>query len=398
MEIKLDDRQQEAVLLATSSRLSIITGGAGTGKTTIIKAIADSVDSPRLCAFAGKAASRLREATGHPAETIHRMLGYNGERYTTSLLRGFNVIIDEASMVDSSIMAEVLRRSPKSVTLVGDAAQLPPVGQGQPFHDLLSHGLKNTITLETCYRATEAIFQAANTIRSGQMPPAIAKSPGETWEIKHSQSAESAHWDILSLIDDGWIDFDNDIILIPRNGDGEDPAPCTVKKLNEDIREIVNPGHGDMPVDVGDRVINTKNLPDLDAWNGTTGRVHSVDLDGTVTVKVDVPVRGSSGELEDMVMFRKGVAKHLSLAYAMTVHKAQGSQYRRVVFAALQRDTWALLDRSLFYTAITRAKESCLVIGQMAAVNQAVNTARSKSTVLQLLLAGGTGDTNKEER
>ena len=173
--IKLDDNQLAAVDMACSRRrLSVITGGAGTGKTTLIRAIADRLqaegDDVRLCAFAGKAAARLREATGHYASTIHKLLMYQGDRFALRDLRGVTVIIDEASMVRSDLLAEIVRRQPRRLVLVGDQAQLPPVGPGQPFHDILAVMPCLTHNLTTCYRATEAVYRAASMIRIGQLP------------------------------------------------------------------------------------------------------------------------------------------------------------------------------------------------------------------------------------
>jgi len=382
--MNLDPTQQAAIDHAvTGPRLAIITGSAGTGKTTIIAQIAARVKSPLLCAFAGKAAARLREATGHSASTIHRALGFDGEKFMTKSLRGRLVIIDEASMVSADIMAAVIRCEPDRLILVGDEAQLPPVGHGQPFHDLITQRPALVYSLSICWRQSEAVYRAATAIRNGQAPERIEQSTSERWEIRATGSAEDTHAAILDMIRDGEIDFERgtDVVLCPRNGDGSD-TPCSVRGLNASIVAIVNPREdADATLLPNDRVINTKNTPDLDIWNGTTGTVHSVDQDGHVTVELDA----ATTEGETLVRLTKKQARSLQLAYALSVHKSQGSQYRRVIFTALERDAFMLLSRSLLYTAVTRTQKECLVIGQASAVANAIASVRGKRTVIQEL-------------
>lgn len=385
--VTLDASQIDAINHACASRLAIITGGAGTGKTTIIRGVAGRVKNPTLCAFAGKAAARLREASGMAASTIHRLLQYDGHGFRCSSLAGQTIIIDEASMLDESLLAEVLRRRPESVILVGDEAQLPPVGSGQPFHDLIAIRPALVRSLTTCYRQTEAVFRAASAIRTGAMPPHHLASAAERWDILPVGTPERAEDAIVERVRDGlsdgsW-DFSRDIILTPRNGDGDDPAACTVKRLNRVLRDIANPEHGEARVDIGDRVICTKNLPALDCWNGTTGTVHAIDTDKNVIVHTDLPVIGASGLPEEFATFDREDKANLQLAYALTVHKAQGSQYRNVVFAALARDSFALLDRSLVYTAVTRTRSTCTVVGHVNALQAALQAVRPRNTALQ---------------
>ena len=393
--MNLDASQRAAVTRATTSRVSIISGSAGTGKTTIIKAITDVLaahgETVMLCAFAGKAAARVREACGRPASTIHRMLQYDGKTYRCQSLADTSVIADESSMIDAALLAEITRRDPCRLVLVGDQAQLPPVGRGAPFHDLIDLRPDIVSNLTTCYRATEAVFQAATVIRSGGRPPLDARSPGEHWSMMNTGNAARTQTKILEWVTAGHFDFEQDVILVARNGETAD-EPCTIRGLNQAIVDAISPRDEKVRFCVGDRVMNTRNLFALDVWNGTTGTVHAVDQDGGVWVRTDVPVidrRKTTDERDPVytshVLFGKDIRKHLQLAYALTVHKAQGSSYRRVCLACFQRDTWGLLDRSLFYTAVTRTREACCVVGELAAAWTAIDRMKRKRTVMQEL-------------
>jgi exodeoxyribonuclease V alpha subunit len=400
--MKLDAQQLAAVARAVSGdRVTLISGGAGTGKTTIVKNIADELErmgeKPVLCAFAGKAAARLREACGRNATTLHRLLGYDGKRFAaaTDALAGASVIIDEASMIDAALLAEVVRRKPRRLILVGDQAQLPPVGRGQPYHDLLALRPDLAVNLTRCYRNKEAVFQAASAIRAGNCPPAQLTTDGEKWRLLNTGDAERTQAALLAWVTapEAW-DFDRDIILICRNGESAD-EPATVRGLNAAIAQAVRPRDEKTKFVVGDRVINGKNLPDLDMWNGSTGRVAAIDIDGGVWVQTDVPVvdharRPGGGDGKDVaytnrVLFTKATRGNLSLAYALTCHKAQGSQARRVIVVCLDRDAHGLLSRSWIYTAVTRAREAAVVVGQVSAFRAGVQKVEIKRTVLQEL-------------
>lgn len=396
--MNFDATQLHAIDRATRSTFHIINGGAGTGKTTIIKSIAqeltDAGEQVNLCAFAGKAAARLREATGFEASTIHRMLQSNGTFFMAGQLTGQSVILDEASMVDIHLMSEITKRNPKRLILVGDQAQLTPVGKGQPFHDLINCRPDNVTTLTTCYRATEAVFNAASQIRSGQIPPDRMDSPQERWVFQQTGDAIPTHKRIMQIVQSGGIDFDQDIILVARNGESDD-MPCAVRSLNQEIVNIVNPRQGDEKFAVGDRVINTKNFSEFDVWNGTTGTIDAIDTEGCIWVHLDVPAIDTAKSTDDRkvytdrVLFNKDMRKSLQLAYALTVHKSQGSQYRRVLIACIGRDTHTLLDRSLIYTAATRTREMCCVVGDKRSFVKAVGTVQHKRTVIQEIVCGG---------
>jgi ATP-dependent exoDNAse (exonuclease V) alpha subunit len=393
--MRLDSTQIAAVEHACSSRFSIITGGAGTGKTSLIREITTRLESRgekvALAAFAGKAAARIREACEHPASTVHRLLQYNGRAYLNPTLADVSLIIDESSMLDSLLLAEVMKRNPRRLCLVGDAAQLAPVGRGMPFHNLLELRPDLVATLTKCYRATEAVYQAASAIRSGSRPPLSLTSDGERWSMQNTGNPEQTQREIMKWVEAGFFDFDTDIIITARNGEN-DEDPCTVRGLNKAIVDAISPRKEKQKFNVGDRVVNTHNIFELDFYNGNTGKITAIDIDGGIWIKTDFPIidRNKTKDESDPVytshvLFSKENRKYLELAYVITCHRAQGSQYKNVCFAAFNRDSWGLLDRSLLYTAVTRTKEACVVVGELSAVYAAVGKKNVKRTVLQVI-------------
>ena len=249
MSFHLDQSQLAAVNFASEGRFSIINGGAGCGKTSTVKKVVEVLDSARqpysLCAPTGKAAARLKEATGIHASTVHSLLGYDGAVYNEPPFPDKTIINDESSMLDSCLHAEVVKRAPRRLILVGDQAQLTPVGAGQPFHDIIEYYPDRVRTLTTCYRATEAVFKASSAIRRGEMPLIHDNSVYEVLVVYVSGEAETTQQVILEGVKKGVFNFETDIILAPKNGErnketGLFPA-CTVNRLNEEIIKIVNP-------------------------------------------------------------------------------------------------------------------------------------------------------------
>ncbi len=382
--MQYDESQQKAIELASTSRLSLITGGAGTGKTTIIKEIAQELGGT-LCAPTGKASARLREATGFSSSTIHSLLGFDGHGFRNQDLREHNVIVDESSMADANLVGAIVKAQPKSLTLVGDFAQLHPVGPGAPFHDLIRLRPELVANLTTCYRSGEAVNEAGNHVREGEFPGFQLESENEKWQFIKKGDPETAEKTILSYVDTGEIDFSQDIVIVSRNGrklNDDSYEPATVNSLNPQILELANPHYGDDKFAKGDRIICQENFADEDVWNGTTGTVTAVDMDNSLWVRTDVPTRDESGNLRDEVKFNKDMKRASRHAYALTIHKSQGSQYRRVFILTLNRD-YVMLSRPLLYTAITRAKEQCIVIGQRRAFETALANLPQRETVLQ---------------
>jgi exodeoxyribonuclease V alpha subunit len=377
-EIIPNDEQENAIEHAVNNKFSVITGNAGSGKSTVIKNIAYGLGIDRivLCCPTGKAAARLREATGLHASTIHSLLGYNGMVFNIKQIDKI-VVVDEASMLDSWLMSSIIRANPPGIILVGDEAQLLPVGHGSPFHDIIKLRPDITNKLTICYRNKEAVFKAAMQIRNGNMPLKHDKVGGEVWQIEPTGAVEQTIERISSIVKSGSFDFATDIILCPKNDD--------VKAINKAMIDLVNPreDNGDEEKwKVGDRIICLKNFADIDTWNGTTGTITGIDGRGRAWVQGDIEFKTGTGTEPEM-LWGKDVLNHSQHAYALTIHKSQGSQYRNVIFCSWQKDSFMLLSRSLIYTAITRAQKSCLVLGQPQSFYQGIKTIRTRQTIIQ---------------
>lgn len=376
----LNDADQQAATQASlaTTGLHLINGGAGTGKTTLIKTIAQLLTEHGrpfvIASFAGKAAARIREATGFPASTIHSLLGYTPEKgFTVKSLEGETVIIDEASMVPSPLLSRLISTNPASLILVGDEAQLPPVGPGAPFHNLIQHASASHIsTLTTSHRNKAAINQAASLVRAGQLPPDLINSEDETFRLLHIKSPEEAQAYIASILQH--LDFSQDIIISPRNGSDEPNAPATAHAINQLVLSHLNLTH---PA-INERIICLKNTPRLNVWNGTTATINAIDIDGNAYITTD--------EVQEVRIPENYLKSSTAPAYALTIHKAQGSQYRRVVILILKRDLHALLSRQMLYTAITRAKHACLILTDLASLSPVIQKQTHRDTILSELL------------
>jgi len=378
MQLQYDQFQIDAIMAAAAGGDIIITGGAGTGKTSIIKAIAENRNGGvMLTAPTGKAAARLREATGFDASTVHRALGYDGEEFRGAIAAKFNVplIVDEASMMDSNLMAHVIAQEPPQLILVGDDAQLPPVGAGQPFHDLLRLRRDRVRRLEICHRNKEAVHAAALAIREGRRPMA-QKTESETFSMMQTGDGERTQEFIVNWFRTGALDPFQDVVLACRYG--EEDGSGDIRGLNAAIMQAVNPHEPGERWRKRDRVMCNKNFSALDVWNGDMGTVTDVDTDGRAWVELD-----RAREAGPLLLDRD-VAKEFVHAWALSVHKSQGSQWRRVVFVCLRKHVH-MLNRALVYTAVTRAKAGCVVCGELDAFYGGINRVAGKQTVLQEL-------------
>jgi exodeoxyribonuclease V alpha subunit len=377
---RLTDEQWAAVHGAFASRISILTGGPGVGKTACTQAIVAEAGragaSVALCAPTGRAARRLAEATGHEAQTIHRMLewmpgrepAFNPSRPLPADL----VIVDEASMLNLRLTEVLLGGLAESshVIFVGDADQLPPIGAGKPFEDLIAAGVAPVVRLTQIFRqaARSMITTAAHEINRGRSP--------------HLEPAEGQERDFFFIDRPGPERALETVVEVVAErapeGFGVDPvrevqvlAPMYrgtvgIDALNERLQARLNPDGGPAVGErfrLGDRLIQTRNSHELGLMNGSIVFLRADDPEEE-TILVDTDEGGA-------LAIPYGETATLRLAYAISVHKAQGCEVP-VVVAVCHRSHARMLTRPLVYTAITRARRSCVLVGDPAALETAV--------------------------
>ncbi len=387
--VEYSQQQAQAVRMAATSRVLVVTGGPGTGKTTILQGVLELYDQMGLKAIlaapTGRAAKRLSEVTGEEASTIHRLLECQPDPATGELvftrdeddpLRANAVIVDETSMVDVSLLASLLRAMPKDcrLVLVGDPDQLPPVGPGFPLSDILRSGMLPTVRLTEIFRQARKSLMVMNAhrVNAGENPE--MKTTTSDFFYMRMRSEEQLAQTICQLCktrlpqNAGIRPEDIQVLSPTRKG-----TTGTVN-LNLLLQAQLNPPTppkkkkkwGEVPFREGDRVMQTRNNYDIlwrktdgtqagmGIFNGDIGVIREIDLNAeTMTILFD------DREAEyDFDMLRE-----LELAYAMTVHKSQGSEYQAVILAA-----WAcaptLRTRSVLYTAITRARKMLIIVGR----------------------------------
>ena len=380
--VELAPTQREAIALAVRSRLLVITGGPGTGKTTLVRGIlaALGASGPRvaLAAPTGRAARRLGDSTGRDARTLHRLLEADPERgfrrNRGRPLEADLVVLDEASMLDTQLMAALLDALPAdaALLLVGDVDQLPSIGPGQVLADLIGSGAVPVIRLTEIFRqaAESGIVRNAHRINHGELP-AFARAeggPADCYGIRVS-SPEDAEGKLLDLVlrripERFGIDPMTGIqVLTPVNR-----GRLGTQALNELLQAELNPDpplampHGQGRLALGDRVMQLENDHEREVYNGDVGRVTGMDPKArTVEVTIDGrTLRYAADELD-----------RLALAYAVTVHKAQGSEYPAVVLPLL-RQHGRMLRRNLLYTALTRAQRLAVLLTEPDALERAV--------------------------
>lgn len=380
-DLHLGDAQKEAIGLALQNKISLITGGPGTGKTTIIQALVEAFQqTPQnrilLCAPTGRAAKRLTEATGYEATTIHRMLmpvqgsdSYEFTKNEDDLLEADVIIVDEASMLNVQLYYSLMAAIPENayVVIVGDVDQLPPIGAGFILRDLLDSQIIPSVRLNTIFRQKEGnrIVTNAHDINKGDMPKLTAQGEFSFIEV-HSVTdmmhrVVALYKEALAQSDD---ELDVQIISPMRRGVAGSLA------ISKTIQQAINPAastRSEVKLNgqiyrVGDKVIQVLNNYDLEVFNGEIGVIFSIS-------KTEVCIRFMDKEvhvpMEDMSSFM--------LAYAITVHKSQGSEYGTVIipFIPTYRQ---MLQRNLLYTAVTRARNKVILVGTKSAVQKAVST------------------------
>ena len=385
------ERQLEALGRSLNSRFSVITGGPGVGKTTIIKALADVFAAKRLkvvlSAPTGRAAKRMSESVGMPASTIHRLLKWNpvSNRFTFSEdnpLEGDVFVFDETSMIDVSLAKDLLSAIPSGavVVWVGDTDQLPPVGAGSVLKDMISSGVVPSTKLEFIFRqdVSGLIVKNAHHINAGE-PLELAVGETDFYFVRCDDPVQCLERavDLMSRRIPGKFRFDpmQDVqVLSPMRKN-----ILGTENLNLRLQAALNPdgesvSRGGFDFRVKDRVMQLRNNYDKDVYNGDVGFVRAVDSDSrSIVVEFDGrPVRYESCDLDELV-----------LSYATTIHKSQGSEYP-VVIVLLHKQHYMMLQRNLLYTAITRGRKLVVLLGSPYAVDRAVamNSVQERRTSL----------------
>lgn len=380
--ITLDASQERAVELACSSQLGLITGGPGRGKTTCLKFALDLLDERResyvLAAPTGKAAKRMNETTGRHARTIHRLLEFSPRsgwaRNERNPIDESCVIVDESSMIDVELGARLLaaiRPERTRLILIGDADQLPPVGPGRVFGDLVDAGNVPTVRLDTLHRSAREswIFRNAPRVLAGDMPEL---SPCKDFMWVPVDAASDILPAVQRLVCEVLPEYAGagDVqTLIPQR-----PGVAGINAANKALQNALNPYQSDLPriargddgdeLRLDDRVIQTKNDYTLGVFNGEVGEIQTI-AGGNVTVDL-------SGDRS--VTYTLEQANSLQLAYALTVHRAQGSEFPWVVVVCHSTHAF-ILSRQLLYTAITRGKQGVVLVGNEAGLKHALGDA-----------------------
>jgi exodeoxyribonuclease V alpha subunit len=377
----LSAEQQDAVRKALSHPVSVLTGGPGTGKTTAIKALITALEEGHkryaLAAPTGRAAKRLSEATGRPASTIHRLLGFSpAEGFKHNLENPLPVdmlVIDEASMLDLILTNTLLKalQPGTHLLLVGDVDQLPSVGAGDVLRDVIRSGVAPVTRLSVIFRqaAGSLIITNAHRINRGEIP--VFKQEDTDFFLFAAETAEeAADWvtDVVSQRIPSKFRFrpKEDIqVLAPMYR-----GPAGVDTLNSRLQAVLNPPTPNKPEKslfgqvfrLGDKVMQIQNNYDKEVFNGDIG----------VFTRIDLVDQSLEVNFEDRrVTYDWSEADQLVLAYAVSVHKAQGSEFPVVVLPLLTAH-YVMLQRNLLYTAITRAKKLCVLVGNRRAISIAV--------------------------
>jgi exodeoxyribonuclease V alpha subunit len=392
----LDDSQHAACIGLLQGHVSVLTGGPGTGKTTTLKAALDAIEAEGarilLAAPTGKAAKRMAEVTGRPATTIHKLLGWtpDGWKFNEENPVGADVVVvDETSMVDIELAASLmLGLGDARLIIVGDVDQLPPVGPGQPLQDVIASGAVPVYRLTKTHRQSGEswVVDNAGKIIAGTTPDL---NPGGGFEHVACADSESIIGAVLRLYR-----HDPDVqVLTPEHKKGAGTVA-----LNLAVQRELNPESQDEWADhlkvqgykiyAGDRVLYTKNSVDLGLVNGDMGRVVEVITRGDNTFAViDFDGIDNPEHPKGYWELSGSQASPITLAYAMTVHKSQGSEWGHVVVVT---DTahWSLARR-LFYTAVTRTSNLLTVVGAEEAITRACESNRnlSRRTLLRERLA-----------
>ncbi|MBN2033193.1 MAG: ATP-dependent RecD-like DNA helicase [Deltaproteobacteria bacterium] len=388
LSITLAEKQIEAVRTAIKSKVMVITGGPGTGKTTIINAIIQIFSKLKvamlLAAPTGRAAKKMSEATGYEAKTIHRMLEYSiqkggFQKNEDNPLDCALLILDEASMIDLILMHHLLKAVPVQATLilVGDVNQLPSVGAGNVLKDIIASGAVPVVELNEIFRQAKEslIIVNAHRINNGEIPPLkSSREKLDDFYFIEQQEPEEVLKTVLDLVN-GRIPrrfrFDpiDDIqVLTPMH-----KGTVGASNLNKELQEALNPSEeklirGGKAFHVRDKVMQIRNNYDKEVFNGDIGRITRIDKE---TQEVIISFDGRE------VMYDYPDLDEIVLAYAVSVHKSQGSEYPAVIIPLLTQH-YVMLQRNLIYTAVTRGRKLVVIIGSKRAFAIAVRNNKTE--------------------
>lgn len=399
------ESQRQAIVGALANKVFVLTGGPGTGKTTILRAVVAILKAKKvrvlLAAPTGRAAQRLAESTGAYAQTIHRLLKFDPAQGAFVMneskpLGADFVIVDEASMLDARLAAALLQAVPSRahLALVGDTDQLPSVGAGNVLKDIIASRKVPTVTLDVVFRQGKfsSIVHYAHAINRGEvsLPSPVADAdaldPTKDFQFVNASDQEDCARktvDVFSRFVSGKLGLDpiHDAQALAPMHRGQ----AGVGNLNALLQAALNPSREALPFGgvsfkVGDKVIQTRNNYEKNVFNGDIGIVSGLDgVNGLIEVNFD----GNAASYDKSEMI------DLSLAYAVSIHKSQGSEYPVVVISLLKAH-FMMLQRNLVYTAITRGKKKIILVGDPAAYAMAVRASEAKSrhTMLYSMLVG----------
>jgi len=389
--VSLNEDQQRGVLSCFQNKMAIITGGPGTGKTTLVKTLIHLLDKNhvkfRLAAPTGRASKRLFESTGKSAETLHRLLeftpgGVGFARNEHNALDLDVLIVDEASMIDIFLMHSVVRALPLTATLVliGDVDQLPSVGAGNVLNDLIASEKIPVVRLTHIFRQAQnsMIVVNAHRVNKGMFPEPIMPGAQKDFVYVKEETPENIFIWLRTFYTQKLpklgIPSDQTIVLVPMNR-----GVVGTQRLNQELQQIINPvTDPDKQItqfgtvySVGDRVMQIRNNYDKFVFNGDIGTIQGID-------RTEQQLLIAFGERELVYEFAE--LNELTLAYAISIHKSQGSEFSVVIIPIFMQH-FILLQRNLIYTAITRAKKLCVLIGQPKAVAMGIKNAKGVERV-----------------
>lgn len=391
--LKLSASQQAALETVLQHKVAIITGGPGVGKTTLVKSLLNIIRAKKmnvaLCAPTGRAAKRLTETTGLSAKTIHRLLEFDPKTFQFKHNQNKSLdcdvlIIDESSMIDLVLAYQVLKAVPHHAALifVGDIDQLPSVGPGSVLADLIKSTCVPTVRLTEIFRqaASSHIIVNAHRINAGQMPVA-AETKDSDFYVLYAEDADMIHSKLIQLVEQripqkfGCNPITDIQVLTPMNRSG-----LGSRSLNMDLQKILN-GLAEPKVtrygwtySPGDKVLQNINNYDKDVFNGDIGFIDSIDLEEQLLqVKFD----------ERIIEYDFNELDELSLAYAISIHKSQGSEFPIIVIP-LAMQHYMMLERNLLYTGVTRGKKLVILIGEKKAIAMAVRNQKQNARLTDL--------------